>query len=472
MDLGYPVLVTTSNKSAKAATRNSNQYEHNFKENFDELPDLDKNTIKKKHQACDEKLETWITRITQISQTLPNAEPTFITVDCISIEGKSEMSNDITKHLRDKLAAKSYLLGMVDTASFKEWYGKLATISEDLHPSFQYLASLRKEEVKKMEVILQFIHQHIFTYLLDHLNQAIDKPQRNSLEMALYWADKTNLLKKARQELPTGPWENENLLYVLHQSCRDLQIGLFKDFFRQQQLSKLESTTTKTIEDLKSEFQRFVGWAIRSMKDVEVGKLATLRKKRSLDSVELTDSAKILRCLRKMSVFDEDVRNCKEYKSYYQVSERILNKGGLTLVDKELFEWARELLLFINKNLNKKTLAVYKEQSIQLAYDLLTGNEKLQSKFESALGRLSLDIDNKLMLDLHKRLVTKVFHAQTKAEVNEYKKFKLNLLKANEKSKLNFRSNLLADSERRKAQKGKKRPDPKNAFSQKKQRIV
>ena len=108
----------------------------------------------------------------------------------------------------------------------------------------------------------------------------------------------------------------------------------------------------------------------------------------------------------------------------------------------------------------------------------MTSNEKLLFSFKAALGRLNLaDLDPELVAGLHKRLVTKVFHAQTKDEVKEYQEIKLDLLKSNERSKLAFRGGLLAASDNKRAQKEKKdkkrpssTPNTNMQTTQKKQR--
>jgi hypothetical protein len=60
--------------------------------------------------------------------------------------------------------------------------------------------------------------------------------------------------------------------------------------------------------------------------------------------------------LERMHVFKADVGYCLEYISEcYNLSEQILNKGGLTLVHREMFEWAstiiKHITLYFNKNM-------------------------------------------------------------------------------------------------------------------------
>jgi hypothetical protein len=61
--------------------------------------------------------------------------------------------------------------------------------------------------------------------------------------------------------------------------------------------------------------------------------------------------------LTKMRVFCSNIKRCLEYMSeYYNFSEQVLNKGGLTLVAKEMFEWSSTLVDRIDKQFDQSSL--------------------------------------------------------------------------------------------------------------------
>jgi hypothetical protein len=73
---------------------------------------------------------------------------------------------------------------------------------------------------------------------------------------------------------------------------------------------------------------RIVGWAIQ----------AELAKRQKRAEKGCTLSAQMAKMLTKMRVFCSDFEKCIEYVSEcYNFSEQVLNKGGLTLVAKEMF---------------------------------------------------------------------------------------------------------------------------------------
>ena len=55
--------------------------------------------------------------------------------------------------------------------------------------------------------------------------------------------------------------------------------------------------------------------------------------------------------LKKVTVFESDISNDPDYKEYYQLSEQILNKGGLTLVNQKLLHWGRHMFVSSEKTL-------------------------------------------------------------------------------------------------------------------------
>jgi hypothetical protein len=131
--------------------------------------------------------------------------------------------------------------------------------------------------------------------------------------------------------------------------------------------------------DIPSEVQPFVGWAIR----------AELAKQQKRADAGCEPSAQMAELLKKMRVFCSDIEKCTEYVSdCYSFSEQILNKGGLTLVAKQMFKWASTLVDRIGKRFNKSLLERDGKNAIQNSLRVMQKDPYLKNLFKLGIKSL------------------------------------------------------------------------------------
>jgi hypothetical protein len=191
-------------------------------------------------------------------------------------------------------------------------------------------------QAKQFETVSELINVYVYKALTDHLNLAHKKNMHGSFEMSLYWSylemNKNNDLRKrtmdqirriSRKHLP----KTILFLALLWKGFAACQSKCVHSYFREIALSKRKISSDNRITDIPSEVQPIVGWAIRA----ELVK----RQKRAENGCTL--SAQMAEMLTKLRVFCSDIEKCIEYVSEcYNFSEQVLNKGGLTLVAKEI----------------------------------------------------------------------------------------------------------------------------------------
>ena len=127
--------------------------------------------------------------------------------------------------------------------------------------------------------------------------------------------------------------------------------------------------------DLPSEVQRFVGWAIRS----------ELLKRTSKSKDGCKESTIIKNILDKTRVFSSDIEDCVNYVSEcYNFSEQILNKGGLTLVSKPMFLWAKTILIRYHQRFNKDVFGRDGKYSMKNAWAIMQKDRFLKKLFRES----------------------------------------------------------------------------------------
>jgi hypothetical protein len=132
--------------------------------------------------------------------------------------------------------------------------------------------------------------------------------------------------------------------------------------------------------DVKSEVQRFVGWAIKS----------AFKKKRNLANDGCNVSAQMVALLERMHIFKADIEYCLEYISKcYNFSEQILNKGGLTLVHREMFERAITIFKHIALHFNKSAIARDGKNAVKKAWATISTDHYLLTLFLGSIKKLT-----------------------------------------------------------------------------------
>ena len=188
------------------------------------------------------------------------------------------------------------------------------------------------------------------------------------------------------------------------------------------------------------------GWAIRSMHD-RLSKELTRKDNHTKAQIQLD-------ILNKMSM--SKAKATLEYESqYYTLEDRIFDKGGLTLVHAQLFQWGRAMLSEIRKKVNHHEISKLKECVLKDAWQSLKSNKDLLKTFVTEIKKIDSDIADAALEELHEGLLLKVFHAQANFELSEFQRKKLETASGNNGSQVNFRTGLKCSSEK-KRQRNKK----------------
>jgi hypothetical protein len=339
-----------------AGSRNSHQYDHNAddKDWTSIIPHLPSEDAGRKMKECERQQKEWLRRIVGIADALPNTTSHALQDGWLNMPRKFVLTSNIVAALQRRFQQKSYLGHLSSTETFVE-SSKLATVSTALRKCFEFLSKMITIQAKKFEVVAELINICVYKTLTDHLNSAHKKYMHESFEMALYWSYLEINRKDGLRQKTIGHIQlilkdapvNEHFLPLLWKGFVECQTKWVQSFFREIALSKREGSPKHTITDTPSEVQQIVGWAVRA----ELAK----REKRAENGCML--STQMVTMLTKMRVFCSDIERCIEYMSeYYNFSEQLLNKGGLTLVAKEMFEWLSTLVDRIEKIFNKSLL--------------------------------------------------------------------------------------------------------------------
>jgi hypothetical protein len=184
-----------------------------------------------------------------------------------------------------------------------------------------------------------------------------------------------NQIQRILKEAPA----NDHLLPLLWKGFAECKSKWVQSFFRETALSKRKVSSDNKITDIPSEVQRILGWAIRA----ELAK----RQKRAENGCML--SAQMAKILTKMRVFCLDIEKCIEYVSEcYNFSEQVLNKGGITFVAKEIFEWSSTLVDRIGKRFSKSSLEPDGQNAIHNLLRIMKKDPYLKSLFKLRMKSL------------------------------------------------------------------------------------
>jgi hypothetical protein len=121
---------------------------------------------------------------------------------------------------------------------------------------------------------------------------------------------------------------------------------------------------------------------------------------------------------------------------------RLLNKGGLTLVAKEMFEWTSTLVVRIGKRFNKSSLERDGQNAIHNSLRIMKKDPHLKKLFELGMKSLHGNADDKIVAELHDELMLKVFHAEIANDVKDYRDAKSKKMSTNNPSNVSFRTAL------------------------------
>ena len=153
--------------------------------------------------------------------------------------------------------------------------------------------------------------------------------------------------------------------------------------------------------------------------------------------------------LPKMRVFCSDIEKCIAYVSNcYNFSEQVLNKGGLTLVAKEMFKWSSTLVDRIGKRFDKSSLERDGQNAIQNSLRIMKRDPYLKSLFKLGIKSLHGNADDEIVAKLHDELLLKNIYAEIADDVKDYKDSKSKKMSTNDSSNVSFRTALKCASEK------------------------
>jgi hypothetical protein len=110
----------------------------------------------------------------------------------------------------------------------------------------------------------------------------------------------------------------------------------------------------------------------------------------------------------------------------YNFSEQILNKGGLTLVHRDMFEWASTAIKRIALRFNKSAIAREGKNAVKTAWATMQKDPFLLSLFLAGTKKISTTAPDELTVrTLHEELLLKIFHAQVGVELKDFESAKL-----------------------------------------------
>merc|ERR1711862_213228 len=119
--------------------------------------------------------------------------------------------------------------------------------------------------------------------------------------------------------------------------------------------------------------------------------------------------AQLLRSMliREQQLDDDYLSTC------YDPNMAIFNHGGLTLVRKEYFEWAKNLMTAVRNNYTEESISRDPLGSFQAGKDAILGNKKLHDVFVLlCLKHCKTKVDNTVLSTVYNEFVSKAIHAR------------------------------------------------------------
>ena len=153
---------------------------------------------------------------------------------------------------------------------------------------------------------------------------------------------------------------------------------------------------------------RFVGWAVRELKlhwdnmHMDYCEL--------LPILEFIDNMKIR---HELAILDRIYMD-----ECYSVSDQIHNKGGLTLVSMEYFNFGRQLVSKIYASFNEKRMAKDGNNSLENSYRELV--EDLELRFSFLQCDPTSEVREEIKLEIMKKIMKKVMHAMSRQVTKKY----------------------------------------------------
>ena len=160
-----------------------------------------------------------------------------------------------------------------------------------------------------------------------------------------------------------------------------------------------------TLAQMNNEVNSYVGWAMND----------------AAKKYDKHDEALMARLLRSMLIREQQLDD--DYLSTcYDPNMAIFNHGGLTLVRKEYFEWAKNLMTAVRNNYTEDSINQDPRGSFQAGKDAIFGKEKLQDDFVLlCLKHSETKVDKTVLSTVYKEFVSKAIHSRFGTVFSEWK---------------------------------------------------
>jgi hypothetical protein len=294
----------------------------------------------------------------------------------------------------------------------EEWYYNLWNLDAGEERSFNATCSL----------IMSLLFQRLF-----EASQTSKKAALNSSYHYLVYKmmqDRNGESWKSLQNLlPVCLWLQSPPICLLIMHLSDVLLTWVRDAMLQQAALKLSEVKKVELQQQKAKYgdyvaaqdnlrehaeliqnvQRFVGWAVFSLR-------------RKLEN-QMSDNEEKIDILDSMTVYHHEVVDDEEYMSlYYAKVDQLTNKGGLSLVAKPFFPFAKSLMKQVVGFTYDQSFQQQGTEAIASAVQQLLENAQLKDLFWRALGQPS----GYLMNDTTQTSRLLVFNAICKKTMNAW----------------------------------------------------
>ena len=284
----------------------------------------------------------------------------------------SEFEKDPLIRLSSKTLTNGYMAALLKEEKFMQWIRlSIDTSNEEWFRNL--LDDTSVAFLKKIDTVCQRMQDKIFEITVKSLMTR--KSENVSFEYDLHkYHSSPKFAKLYKSLLPEQLTGNHGCCVMLFLALSRIHSEWMKDALtdsrkqRNPELFCKQTTTSITPTEENSEVNRFVGWAIFSaLKKFKTGK----ESREKNDCVALLSSM----LMREREMDDEYLNK------YYDSHMSLLNRGGLTLVNKHFFEWGKSMMRIIRASFDEETINRDPQHAFEKSKKDVMGNKSLKSQF-------------------------------------------------------------------------------------------
>ena len=361
-----------------------------------------------------------------------------------------ETERRVLSKIAQKNIPTSYASLLLKENSFIQWMQ--LSVGTPVHIWFQYFLKdtlecggsaildnlCRKIQHKLLEITVKSLKQrkndtYSFEYGLHEYYRSIDFAH-------LYW-----------EEAPRRLANNHAGCVILCIVLGEIHLRWVKDAFRSdrrhrnRELFYKVSTHALTPAEKNNEVNSFVGWSIASTL-----KLVNVKDDKTTDSEKVKMLEVIKQILKSMIIRERNID--AEYMSkYYDTNMLLYNQGGLALITKEYFEWAKQLMDEARLNFTENHIDTDPHNSFGIAEKFIMKNNTLRSAFVSLCCKYSGVNDVSAIRTVYDIFVPKVLHARFAVVFRDWK-----MKYVSKVGDVGLRAKLKATVDKKKAAKGRR----------------